>query len=156
MYGEAAAPQIISPSPALLAISPPPPLYTPPNPQTIFDLLRNLLQLLIHVFLAPFSGRLVPCHPNHPSAINLSPPPPPPVSQAVVPVRRERRSRSKSPSRSPSSVTLTEGTLDGERVRRTGVKSGFGVEKVRIRGGRKRDAVVSKQEGWAKETFGLK
>ena len=46
--------------------------------------------------------------------------------------------------------------MDGDRVRRTGVKSGFGVEKVRIRGGRRRDGVVSKQEAWAKEAFGLR
>jgi len=51
---------------------------------------------------------------------------------------------------------LTEGTLDGERVRRTGVKTGFGVDKVRIRGGKSRDGVVSKHEAWAKEAFGLK
>lgn len=155
MYGETATPQVITPSPALIAVSPPPPLYTAPNPQTLVEFLFNLFQLLIHALLAPFSSRLIPCHPNQRYAINLSSPAAP-VSQAIVPLRRERRSRSKSPSRSPSSVTLTEGTLDGERVRRTGVKTGFGVDKIRIRGGRRRDHVVSKQEGWAKEAFGLK
>lgn len=155
MYGETATPQVVTPSPALLAILPPPPLYAPPNPQTILELLTHLIQLVIHALLSPFSAQLIPCHPNHPYAIDLSPPPAP-TSQAIVPVRRERRSRSKSPSRSPSSVTLTEGTLDGERVRRTGVKTGFGVEKVRIRGGKSKDGVASKQEAWAKEAFGFK
>ena len=48
--------------------------------------------------------------------------------------------------------------MDGEKRRigsggGSGVERGFGVERVRIRGGKRRDGVVSKQEAWAKEAF---
>jgi hypothetical protein len=52
-------------------------------------------------------------------------------------------------------MTLTEGTLDERRTRVASGAERFGVEKVRIRGGRRRDSVVSKQEGWAREAFKL-
>jgi hypothetical protein len=54
-------------------------------------------------------------------------------------------------------MTVTEGTLDGSEgltKRRTGVvKSGFEVERVRIRAGK--NVVSSKLEGWANEAFGM-
>jgi hypothetical protein len=49
---------------------------------------------------------------------------------------------------------LTEGTYDGEQRRRTGVeRSGFEVSRVRIRPGKGKASVPSKQEEWAKEAF---
>ena len=75
---------------------------------------------------------------------------------AVVPVRKERRSRSKSPSASPSSMTLTEGTVDGDRgARRKGTeRSGFEAFRGKIRAG-KGVGISSKHEAWAKEAFGM-
>ena len=155
MYAEMQTPQILYPPPSLPSISPPPLLYTPPNPETLLSLLQNLLVFFVHVLLRPFSARLVPVHPAQPNSLELFPTPPAP-NQAIVPVRRERRGRSKSPSSSPSSpssATLTEGTYDGEQ-RRTGVnRSGFEISKVRIRGGKGKGGVLSKQEEWAKEAF---
>ena len=150
--------QILSPPASLLAIPPPRKPYTPPDPPTVFALLRNLFVFLIHVLLRPFSATLIPAAPNHPYALDLSPAPPPVSTTAVVPHgKRERRSRSKSPSSSPSSsMTMTEGTLDGgasDGVRRrwVPVKSGFEVDRIRIRA--RSSGVSSKLEGWAKEAF---
>jgi len=55
-------------------------------------------------------------------------------------------------------MTMTEGTLDGGATdgvrRRWGpVKSGFEVERIRIRAGS--SVVPSKLEGWAKEVFAM-
>jgi len=155
MYVESSAPQILYPPPSLLAISPPPPLYTPPNPTTLLALLKDLIAFFWHVLLRPFSARLIPCHPSHPYGISIQPEQQT-QSTAVIPVRKDRRSRSKSPSSSPTtSMTLTEGTIDGPRTRQTAVeRSGFDVKRIRIRSGKRRDAVVSKQESWAKQAFG--
>jgi hypothetical protein len=153
MYSDMQTPQVVYPPLSIPSVSPPPPLYTPPNPQTFLELLRDLFALFLHAILRPFSTRLVPCHPSNPNGIDLFPAPPP-VGQAIVPVRRERRGRSKSPSASPSSQTLTEGTYDGEQRRRTTVeKSGFDVRRVKIRGGRSKVGVPSNLENWAKEAF---
>src|SRR5271155_4885480 len=115
MYNDIQTPQILYPPPSLIPISPPPPLYTPPNPQTLLILLKNIFLFIIHLLLAPFSAKLVPCHPSHPYGIELPLATPAPPTTVVVPVRRERgRRRSKSPSSSPSSLTLTEGTMDGD------------------------------------------
>ena len=148
--------QTLSPSPSLPTITPPPKLYTPPNPRTFTTFLLDLLQLFLHALLIPFSTKLVPVHPSHPYGIDLYPSPPP-ASTAVVPVRRERRSRSKSPSASPSSVTLTEGTLDGEGLNRRNrnLRSGFEVSRVRIRAGNQKSGVISIHDGWAKGAFGI-
>jgi hypothetical protein len=151
MYADMQTPQVVYPPLSIASVSPPPPLYTPPNPQTFFELLRDLFALFLHAILRPFSTRLVPCHPAHPNGIDLFPAPP--ANQAIVPARRERRGRSKSPSASPSSQTLTEGTYDGEQRRRTTVESGFDVKRVKIRAGRSKVGVPSNLENWAKEGF---
>jgi hypothetical protein len=156
MYIESSTPQVLAPPPALLSIHPPPPLYTPPNPQNLRDLLKDLLLFFLNLLMQPFTGRLVPVHPLNPYGIPpYNEPRQQQQSTAVVPVRKERRSRSKSPSSSPTtSITLTEGTIDG-RPRQTGTdRGGIEIKKVRIRGGKRRDAVVSKHEAWAKEAFG--
>jgi len=156
MYIESSTPQILTPPPSLLSITPPPPLYTPPNPQTFLDLLKDLLIFFFQLIVEPFTGKLVPCHPANPYGISFQGSEPTQPSSAVVPVRKERRSRSKSPSLSPTtSMTLTEGTVDGRSSRPTGIeRGGFEVKRVRIRGGKRRDSVVSKHEAWAKEAFG--
>jgi hypothetical protein len=148
------SPQILSPPSSLISISPPPPLYNPPNPQSLFALLRDLFEFFIHVLLAPFSARLIPCHPSHPYGFDLYPAPPPETGNALVPVRRERRRQSKSPSASPSSMTLTEETADGEvRVRTSTERSAFRVRKAKIRPGKGKIGVTLKHEAWAKEAF---
>ena len=152
-------PQILYPPPSLTPISPPPQLYTPPNPTTLLSLLRNILSALIHFFLAPFSTRLIPTHPSHPYALDLAPQTPTPTTIVPTGGRKERRSRSKSPTASVSSVTLTEGTVDGgeqQRVRRRGgAGTGFEGGNVRIRAGKGKVGVKSKLEGWANEAFGM-
>ena len=159
MYNDIQTPQILYPPPSLIPISPPPPLYTPPNPTTVLSLLTHILSL-IHFCLAPFSTRLIPVHPSHPYALDLAPRTVTPT--AIVPVggRKERRSRSKSPSASVSSVTLTEGTVDGQQAtgmrKRGGGGSGFEAGNVKIRAGRGKIGVMkSKLEGWANEAFGM-
>ena len=154
MYRDTQTPQLLYPPPSLISISPPPPLYTPASPPTFLALLKDLLALLLHALLSPFSTKLVPCHPSHPYALELFPAPS--STAAIVPVRKERRSRSKSPSASPSSMTLTEGTLEDPRQRRTGVeRPGFDIPRVRIRGAKGKGGVASKHEAWAKEAFNL-
>src|SRR5271168_1245744 len=115
MYNDMQTPQILYPPPSLILISPPPPLYTPPNPTTVLSLLTHILSALIHFFLAPFSTRLIPTHPSHPYALDLAPQTPAQI--AIIPTggRKERRSRSKSPTASVTSVTLTDGTVDGQQ-----------------------------------------
>ena len=148
------SPQILSPPSSLIPISPPPPLYNPPNPQSVFALLQDLFLFFIHILLAPFSARLIPCHPSHPYGFDLLPITTPTPGNALVPVRREKRRQSKSPSSSPSSMTLTEGTVDGEvRLRTSTERSAFNVPKARIRPGKGKIGVVSKHEAWAKEIF---
>jgi hypothetical protein len=156
MFSDMQSPQTLSPPPSLATVTPPPKLYTPPNPLTFTAFLFDLLGLVLHALLAPFSAKLVPVHPSHPYGIDLYPSPPS-VSTAVVPARRERRSRSKSPSASPSSMTLTEGTLDGEGASRRSrdLRSGFEVSRVRIRPGNQKSGVTSIHEGWAKGAFGI-
>jgi hypothetical protein len=152
----ATAPQTLSPPPSLIAVPPPLQPYNPPNPANALTLLRNLLTFLLHVLLRPFSARVLPAAANNSYALDFTPPPPPTSTAVVLPSLGKRRSRSKSPSSSPSSMTMTEGTLDGsEGVRRRmgAVKSGFEVEKIRIRAGN--SGVSSKLEGWAKEAFGM-
>src|SRR5579859_5944648 len=119
MYSDMQTPQVLYPPPSLQSIPPPSPLYTPPNPATALSFLHNILSLLLHTLLSPFSARLLPAHPSHRYAIELFPAPPQP-STTIVPTRKERRSRSKSPSASPSSATLTEGTLDFRGTKRSG------------------------------------
>ena len=158
MYNDMQTPQILYPPPSLTPISPPPQLYTPPNPTTVLSLLTHILSALIHFFLAPFSTRLIPTHPSHPYALDLAPQTATPT--AIVPTegRKERRSRSKSPSASVSSVTLTEGTVDGQQPgmrKRGGGGSGFEAGNVKIRAGRGKVGVKSKLEGWANEAFGM-
>jgi hypothetical protein len=148
------SPQILTPPSSLTPVFPPPPPYNPPNPQTLFDLLRDLFQFFIHVLLAPFSAKLIPCHPSHPYGFDLSPAPKPATGSPDVPVRREKRGGSKSPSLSPRSMTLTEGTVDGEvRIRTSTGGSAFSVPKARIRPGKGKVGVTSKHESWAKEMF---
>ena len=155
MFSDMQTPQTLSPPPSLPTITPPPRLYTPPNPLTLTAFLVDLVQLFLHALLAPFSAKLIPVHPSHPYGLDLYPSPQP-ASTAVIPVRRERRSRSKSPSASPSSMTLTEGTLDGDGPSRTtNLRSGFEVSRVRIRAGNQKSGVTSIHEGWAKVAFGI-
>ena len=156
MFSDMQTLQTLSPPPSLPTITPPPKLYTPPNPRTFTIFVLDILQLFLHALLTAFSAKLVPVHPSHPYGLDLYPSPLP-VSTAVVPVRRERRSRSRSPSASPSSMTLTEGTLDGDGATRKSRnwRSGFEVSRVRIRAGNQKSGVVSIHEGWAKSTFGI-
>src|SRR5271156_4765672 len=159
MYETPFNPQILSPPPSLPAIPPPSPLFTTPNPTTFLSLLQNLFILLLHTLLQPFSTKLIPCSPSHPYATTVFPLQP--STGPVVPVRKERRTRSKSPSSksasaSPTtSLTLTEGTFDGDAIRGrrreaaitgSGVSGGFEVSKVRIRSGKRWDGMKSKHE----------
>ena len=168
MYETPFNPQVLSPPLSLPTIPPPPLLFTPPNPRTFISLLQDLFILLLHTLLQPFSTKLIPCAPSHPYATNIFPPQQ--STGPVVPIRKERRTRSKSPvsksaSASPTtSLTLTEGTFDGDGIRGrrreaaivgSGVSGGFEVSKVRIRSGKRWDGMKSKHEDWAKEAFKL-
>jgi len=159
MYNEIQTPQILYPPPSLTPISPPPQLYTPPNPTTVLSLLTHILSSLIHFFLAAFSTRLIPAHPSHPYALDLAPQTATPTTIIPTGGRKERRARSKSPSASVSSVTLTEGTVDGQQPtgmrKRGGGASGFEAGNVKIRAGKGKVGVKSKLEEWANQAFGM-
>ena len=146
--------QGLSPPPSLPIISPPPQSYSPPNPLTLLEFFHNLLQLALHALLVSFSTQLVPVHPY---GVDIYPPAPT-AAVAVVPTRKERRGASKSPSASPSSMTLTEGTLlDGEELtaRKLTERGGFEVSRVRIRPGNGKGGITSRHEAWAKVAFGM-